>query len=204
MSKAEEIRQASVDHTAPAFLKILLEERFPHKTAVTVSLRARSIVVLSMVAEIDAAARIIFCHAPDLYPESTEYRDRIIEQLKLTDVRIADHREPAAPADTVPYVEDIWADVWGGGREHSVQHLNRLLDGFNCWISAVYHRPYGDLGIARVADEGDLIRVDLLHGWTQEHVYAYMAEHDLSPHPHIELKEPRPSLVGSAVVTYHY
>ena len=43
MSIAEEIRQASVGMTSPEFLRFLLVDRFPRKTAVTSSLRARSI-----------------------------------------------------------------------------------------------------------------------------------------------------------------
>jgi phosphoadenosine phosphosulfate reductase len=205
MSIAEEIRQASVGMTAPEFLRYLLVDRFPRKTAVTGSLRARSIVVLNMIAGIDPATRVIFCHAPDLYPESVEYRDRIIKRLQLTDVRIAGNDQTGAPPDAPRHAEDIWSDVWGGGRVHSVLHLDQSLAGFDCWVSAVYHRPYGDDRVERVADEGDLVRVDPLSGWNEETVRGYMAEHDLPPHPHVDLKQPRPSLAGTAAVpTYHY
>ena len=61
MSIAEEIRQASVGMTAPEFLRFLLVDKFPRKTAVTSSLRARSIVVLNMIAKIDPTTRVIFC-----------------------------------------------------------------------------------------------------------------------------------------------
>jgi phosphoadenosine phosphosulfate reductase len=205
MSFAEEIREPSAGMTAPEFLRFLMVEKFPGKAAVSSSLRARSIVVLNMISEIDPATRIIFCHAPDLYPESVAYRDGIIEMLRLTDVRIADNGPASEPPDSARHVEDIWADVWGGKRVHSVIHLNQPLTGFDCWISAVYHRPYGDPGVDRVADEGALIRVDPLNGWTEENVRTYMADHGLSPHPHVEMKEPRPSLEGTAAVpTYHY
>ncbi len=205
MSIAEGIRQASVGMTAPDFLRLLMVDKFPRKTAVTSSLRARSIVVLNIIAKIDPATRVIFCHAPDLYPESVEYRDRIIKMLQLTDVRIAGNDQTSAPPDAPQHIEDIWSDVWGGGRVHSVQHLNQSLAGFNCWISAVYHRPYGDDQADRVADEGELIRVDPLNGWNEENVRTYMAKHDLPPHPHVELKHPKPSSEKKVVVpTYHY
>ncbi len=205
MSIAEEIRQASVGMTAPEFLRFLLVDKFPRKTAVTSSLRARSIVVLNMIAEIDPTTRVIFCHAPDLYPESVEYRARIIKMLQMTDVYIADNEQTSAPPDAPQHVEDILSDVWGGGRVHTVLPLNQSLAGFDCWISAVYHRPYGDDRADRVADELELVRVDPLNGWNQENVHTYMAEHDLPLHPHIELKQPRPSLAGTAVApTYHY
>jgi len=158
-----------------------------------------------MVSEIDPATRVIFCHAPDLYPESVEYRDGIIQKLGLSNVRIADNGQPGEPPDAPHHAEEILADVWGGGQVQSVQPLDQALAGFDCWISAVYHCPYGDTGVERVAEEGPLVRVDLLHGWNQETVHAYMADHGLPPHPHIELKQPRPSLEGRETVpTYHY
>ena len=205
MSIAEEIQRASADKTAPDLMRYLLVDQFSNEAAVTSSLRGRSIVVLSMIAENNPATRVVFCHAPNLYQESLDYRDKIIGMLRLSNVRIADNRETAGPSDGPQYVEDIWSEVWGGERVHSVQNLNHSLNGFQCWISAVYHRPYGDDQAARIADEGELVRVDALSGWTEEAVRAYMADHNLPPHPHIELKQPRPSIKGSAAIpTYHY
>jgi len=206
MSVAEEIRRASAGMAAPELLRFLLMDRFPRRAVVTCSLRARSIVVLNMVAEIDPATRVIFCHAPDLYPESVAYRARIVERLRLTNVRIAGRGRSGPPPRGPGHVEDVWSDVPGGWRVHTLVHLNRLLAGFDCWISAVYHRLYGDSGMDRVVEEGGLVRiVDPLRGWDQEDVRAYMAERDLPPHPHVEPQRPGRSPEGSAVVpTYHY
>ena len=191
--------------TAPEFVRYLLAERFPGRTAVTSSLRARSVAVLSMIAAADRATRVIFCHAPDLYPESVDYRDRIIRMLRLGNVRIAGEDQSEAVPDGIRHCEDIWSDVWGGGHIHTVQPLDRALAGFDCWISAVYHRPYGEDPVDRVAEEGDLVRIDPLSGWDQQTVHAYLAERGLPLHPHIELKQPRPSLDGAAAVpTYHF
>ena len=201
MSIAEEIRQASVGMTSPEFLRFLLVDRYPRKAAVTSSLRARSIVVLNMIAEIDSATPVVFCHASDLYPESIAYRARIIAMLQLSDVRDPGNDETGVRE----HFEHIWSDVWGGGRVHSIVHLNRSLAGFDCWISAVYHHAYDDERVVRVADEGGLVRVDPLHGWNEEDVRIYMAEHDLPAHPHVELKQPKPSSEETVVVpTYHY
>ena len=205
MSTAEEIRQASIGMTAPDFLRSLLAEKFPQKTAVTASLRARSIVVLSMIAEIDPATRIIFCHAPDLYRESVEYRDDIISKLKLSNIRIAGNRPGNPSSETTSHSEDILSDVYGGDPVHSTLCLDQPLAGFDCWISAVYHRPYGDEGIDRVSDEQGLLRIAPLEGWSQEAVHAHLAERNLPLHPHIEIKQKRPSVAGTqSIPTYHY
>ena len=155
-------------------------------------MRARSFIVLHMIAEIDGATLVIFCHAPYIFPESVEYRARIVRLLDLSDVR-----DPAKDeADVLPEDQDhserILTEVPGGGTINSTIHLNNSLAGFDCWISAAYHRSYADDPTPRLIEEGRLLRVDPLNGWTQKEVHAYMAERNLPHHPRI------------ATPTYHY
>ncbi|MBT5050668.1 MAG: phosphoadenosine phosphosulfate reductase family protein [Rhodospirillaceae bacterium] len=192
MLRVEELRKATTDMTAPELLRCLLVQEFPDGCAVTSALRARSVVVLHMIAEIDLATPVIFCHAPYIFPESVEYRARIVRQLGLTDVRDPAQDETEILPQDQGHTEGILSDASGGGTIHSTVNLNKSLAGFNCWISAAYHRPYGDDPTPRLIEEGRLLRVDPLMGWTQKDVHAYMAERDLPHHPRI------------AVPTYHY
>lgn len=192
MLRVEELSIATADRTAPELLRFLLTREFPKGCAVTSSLRARSIVVLHMIAEIDSATPIIFCHAPYIFPESVEYRARIVRSLGLSDVR-----DPANDqADVVPgdqdHTEGILTETWGGGTVKSTVHLNHSLAGVDCWISAAYHRPYANDPMPRLIGEGRLLRVDPLKGWTRKEVHAYLAKRYLPLHPRI------------AVSTYHY
>ena len=192
MLPLDELRDATAAMTAPALIRHLLHEKFPDRSAITSSLRARSIVVLKMVAEIDRATPVIFCHAPDVYPESVEYRTQIVRQLGLTDIRDPGKAETDILPGDQDHYEEIRSGVWGGGTIGSIVHLNRSLAGFLCWISATYHRPYSDDPTERLAEEGRLLRVDPLNGWSQEEVYSYMAKHGLPHHPRI------------VAPTYHY
>ena len=185
MSIAEEIRQASVGMTAREFLRFILVDEFPRKTAVTSSLRARSIVVLNMIAEFDRATPVIFCHAPYIFPESVEYRARIVSLLGLSDVRDPAKDESDVLPEDQDHTEGILSEAWGGGTINSTAHLNNSLAGFDCWISAAYHRSYADDPTPQLIEEGRLLRVDPLKGWTQKEVHAYMAERDLPHHPRI-------------------
>ena len=198
-------RKATEGMAAPALLRYLVLERFRSKCVVTSALRARSVVVLSMIADIDRATPVVFCHATTVFPESVEYAARIVDLLGLLDVRQHHDDETSVLPDDVDHSEEVRSKVWGGGTVPSLVHLNRSLAGFECWISAVYHRPYTAEPPPRLALEGRLLRVDPLNGWSQEEVHAYMADHDLPQHPLVTLTRPK-SLADATVPypTYHY
>lgn len=192
MSRIEELRKTTAQMTAPALLRHLLLEEFPRRCAITSSLRARSIVVLQMIAEIDRSAPVIFCHASYIYPESIDYRAQIVRLLGLTDVRDPEADETDALPDDQDHYEEIRSNIPGGGTLERTVHLNRSLSRFDCWISAAYHGPYRGDPTPRLIQEGRLLRIDPLVGWTREEVHDYMARHDLPFHPLI------------APPTYHY
>jgi phosphoadenosine phosphosulfate reductase len=184
--RVEELRRASAEMTAPALLRLLLLEAFPGRCAITSSLRARSVVVLQMIAEIDRTAPVIFCHAPYVYPESVEYRAQIVRRLGLTDVRDPAVDETGILPDDQDHSEEIQSNIWGGGTIETIVHLNRSLAGFECWISAAYHRPYANDPAPRLVQEGRMLRVNALRGWTQEEVHDCLARHGLPLHPRVD------------------
>lgn len=192
MSRLEDVRTATAQMTAPALLRHLLLDAFPGACAVTSSLRARSIVVLKMVAEIDRSTPVVFCHASYVYPESVDYRAQIVRLLGLMDVRDPEPDEAGIPPGDQDHYEEIRSNLWGGGTIDRTVRLNSALSGFACWISAAYHGPYGDRQSPRLIQEGRLLRVDPLVGWSREEVHRFMAEHELPFHPRI------------APPTYHY
>lgn len=192
MLPIKELQDATADMTPSELLRHLLVTEFPNRCAVTSALRARSVVVLQMIAEIDHATPVIFCHAPYIFPESLEYRAQIVRLLGLSDVRDPVEDRPGAPAEDCDHTEAILSEISGGGTVKSTILLNQSLAGVDCWISAAYHRAYSNEPTPRLTGEGKLLRVDPLAGWTQKDVHAYMAERDLPHHPRI------------AVPTYHY
>ena len=192
MLRVEEMRNATAEMSAPALLRYLLLEKFPKGCAITSSLRARSVVVLNMIAEIDRAAPVIFCHASYIYPESVDYRAQIVRRLGLTDVRDPEADETDALSGDQDHYEEIRSSVWGGGTIETIVHLNRSLIDFECWISAAYHGRYAEDAAPRLRQEGRMVRVDPLSGWSRDEVHAYMAQHGLPFHPRI------------LAPTYHY
>ncbi len=170
--------------STPELLRFLIAERFPGKTVVTASLRAPSVVVLKLVADVDPACPVVFCHPGHLFPESLAYRERIVGQLGLSKVTATSGGE----VDVVPgdhdHVEQMWAESQSGaGRVFEIVHLNDTLAPYDCWIRAVYHMPRPAEVQQRVDVYGRLIGIDPLVHWSKDDVRAFMREQDLPFHP---------------------
>ena len=178
-----EIQEKTKNLSCYSLIEYLVNDRFKGKTIVSASLRARSIVVLQMLADINPATPIVFCHAGTIYPESVEYKQLIIDRLGLTDIREPQKRE----SDTMPcdhdHVEWLKANYDGTpGTVKTAMHLNKSLDGFECWISAVYHNSVDGSQINRIDVEGKVLRVNPLRNWTQAQVDKFMKVHALPSH----------------------
>jgi len=183
MSLFTEVQKETAGMPTPGLLCYLIKERFPGKTLVTASLRARSIVVLSMVAEIDPATPIRFCRPGHLFEESRKYRDLIVERLGLTNVSESTGHETHIKECDKDHCERMWSESETmPGRTFQVVHLNDTLAPYDCWISAVYHMARGENVKERVDVDGRLVRVDPLIDWTEKDVQDYMVEHGLPFH----------------------
>jgi hypothetical protein len=86
MTIYQDIRSISPDLSAEELLRHLIVERFPGKTVVTASLKAPSVVVLKMVADIGRATPVVFCRRGFQFPESRAYRERIVALLGLENI----------------------------------------------------------------------------------------------------------------------
>ena len=188
MSRVEDLRERTREMDTRPFLRFLIAEAFPHKTVVTCSLRGRSVVLLKMISEIDASTPIVFCHAPGLYPESLEYRAKLVERLGLRDVREPAGDESGPQPGDCDHSEGLWAEnPHDHTRAYKIVHLNRTLATFDCWISGVYHSPYTETPGPRITEEGRLLRINPLASWTQDQVRGFMKENGLSYHPRSKL-----------------
>ncbi len=191
MSLLQEIRSVSPGLSTPELLRFLIQDRFPGKTVATASLRAPSIVVLKMVADVDPACPVVFCHPGHLFPESLAYRERIVQQLGLTEVSTSSGREVEVVPGDQDHFERMWAEVKDGvGRVFEIVHLNETLAPYDCWISAVYHVPRPPEIRKRVDVYGRLIGIDPLVHWSKDDVRRFMREHELPFHPRAARPKP--------------
>ncbi len=183
MSLRQEIRSISTELDTADLLRHLIVERFPGDVVVTASLRAQSICVLKMIADIDAATPVIFCQRPPVFEESAEYRALIVDKLGLSNVSLNDGRETTVAAGDRDHCERMWVHYRDmPGRSSHLLHINECLSNYSCWISAVYHADPAEVAHNRVDVEGRLIKVDPLARWTKKDVQQFMSDQNLPYH----------------------
>jgi len=205
MTPLSEIWAVTKPLKIPAVLEHLLRDRFKGRTAVTASLRARSVVALQLVAEIDPTTPVIFCHAGPLYPESEQYRNELIDRLGLTDVRTPLADEADCVEGDLDHVEWVMASS-GLGRVRQAIHLNHSLGDFDAWISAAYHDPTVLGGRHRVDVEGRLYRINPLLRWSKEQVRRFMRARELPYHAFVgrDAETPPPPENAEKIPSYHF
>ena len=184
MSKLSEIRHDISHLPAQKLLKFFLKEAFPDKCVVTASLRAPSIVVLKMVADIDPDTPVLFCQRGHIYPESIEYRDRIVDILGLTNVTVTAGGTSSTGSCGFFQHEQMWVGTSvGSGMVRETVHLSEHLVPYDCWISAVYHAPKPENITHRVDVCGEKIRVDVMRHRSADDIRRFMRNNDLPFHP---------------------
>ena len=205
MIDIEELREASKDLSTEALLRYLIKDRFEGMTVVTASLRAPSIVVLKMVADIAPDTPIVFCRPGELFEESESHRAELVQKLGLTRVSETEGGKSGVLPDASDHYERMWAEYKSGlGRVHELVHLNDVMAHYDCWISAVYHMPSPQTAM-RVDLEGSLVRVDPLIDWSPQDVRAFLREHDLPLHPRAGRRvDPRAAKDTPCPPSYHF
>jgi phosphoadenosine phosphosulfate reductase len=167
-------------------------EAYPGRIALVSSFGSESAVLLHMLAEIDRDAPVLFLDTGQLFGQTLDYRKSLTERLGLTDVR------DLRPAFQDLAVNDPKADLWKTDTDlccniRKVQPLDRvLMPDFDAWITG-RKRFQGasrmNLPVVEAGAEGK-IKFNPLASWSKADLDAYMAEHDLPPHPLVEFGYP--------------
>lgn len=183
MPNLEVLTAATEGCTAQKLLQYLIEDRFPGSTVVTASLRAPSVVVLKMVADVDPATPVVFCRRGTPFPESTAYHDAIVGLLGLTNVTVTAGHERVARRGDRDHCEQMRVEYGNcSGAVHEIAHLNDVLAPFECWVSAVYHAARPADSRVRIDADGRLYRVNSLAGWSDEQIREFMQRHGIPHH----------------------
>ena len=153
------------------------------KVALLSSFGAESAVLLHMVSEVDRNIPIIFLDTLKLFPETIAYRDRLVRELGLTDVRVFQ-----------PNVADIENDDPAGTLHFSNPDkccnirkslpMEKAFFGFEVMISGrkrFHGATRADLKFVTL--DGDRLKVEPLAGFTALDLQTYMVTHQLPSHP---------------------
>ena len=153
------------------------------RIALLSSFGAESSVLLHMISEIDPSLPVIFLDTQKLFPETLAYRDQLIEELGLTDVRIV----KPDPFDVEQ--QDPGGDLHATSPDQCCNirksiPMEKAFAGFEVMISGRkrFHGG-GRADLKFLSIDGDRLKVEPLAGFSALDLQTYMVNHHLPSHP---------------------
>lgn len=169
--------------SAQDLLGAMIAREFPGDIAVVSSFGAESVVLLHMVAEIDAATPIVFLDTGKLFGETLRYRDKVVAALGLRDVR------PISPLAQDVAREDAAGNLWRLKPDacchiRKVLPLSRALAPFAAEVSGRKRfQTRAREAMEKIELHEGRIKINPLADWPIERLSAYIDGHDLPRHP---------------------
>jgi phosphoadenosine phosphosulfate reductase len=183
--RAEQLTRRYRHADTATLLAGIVRDEFPGQIALVSSFGTEAAVLLHLLARIEPSIPVIFLDTEKLFGETRRYRDRLIDDLRLSDVRTIKpdpERIEALDPDGV---------LWYGNpdmccRLRKVEPLQRALQGLDAWITG----RKGFQGGARtklqrieVNAEDGRIKINPLADWQKSDLDAYFERHALPRHP---------------------
>lgn len=178
----EELEYATVPRDGMALLRCAIQESFSGRIAAVSSFGAESAVLLALIADIDRATPILFIDTRQHFEETLDYRDRLVSNLGLTDVR------SIGPADAEIAANDPGGELWKYDpdaccRFRKVTPLERALAPFDAWITGrKRHQSMSRVALPMVEHVDCRTKLNPLADWTAERIEAEMVRRDLPRH----------------------
>ena len=169
---------------AECVLESMITDRFAGSVALVSSFGTESAILLHMIAQINKATPVIFLDTGKLFPETLAYRDALVSQLGLSDVRIV-HPSGAQLAAWDPEGR-LWQkdpDLCCAIRK--TNPLDEALTGFSAWITGRKRSQGGTRGSLTMVEAGPDGRTTInpLAFWDEDMIEGYFGRHELPRHP---------------------
>ncbi|WP_067733259.1 phosphoadenylyl-sulfate reductase [Novosphingobium naphthalenivorans] len=168
-------------------LETMLKERMAGDVGIVSSFGAESAVLLHLVSRVDPTVPVLFLDTGKHFPETLAYRDHLVERLGLRDLRnLTPDTEELAKKDESGL---RWSyDPDGCCEIRKVKPLAKALLGLDASITgrkAFQASTRATLPRFEIdtTDEQGRLKINPLIDWSAERLAAYIAEHDLPPHP---------------------
>ncbi len=176
--------QRRLGYAPPAqVLSAVLHDVFPGRAAVVSSFGAESAVLLHLIASIDRSTPVLFIDTGRHFPETLDYRDRLVDRLGLTGVQnIGPSADEVAALDA-----DLSRAVWdpdGCCAFRKVAPLQRALARYDAWITGRKRfQSRTRLDLLPFEADGEHVKINPLASWSAADIAEYVARHRLPPHP---------------------
>ncbi|MCI4645260.1 MAG: phosphoadenylyl-sulfate reductase [Hyphomonadaceae bacterium] len=171
------------DASAQTILRVAMLREWPRELTYVSSFGAESAVMLSLIADVKPDLPILFLETGMHFPQTLDYRDRLIERLGLTGVRnITPDATEAVAEDPDGGLHRQDADACCALRK--VRPLEPALEGFGAWITG-RKRFHGGARLSLPVFEhaNGRFKVNPLASWTQEDVDLFFHHRNLPRHP---------------------
>lgn len=174
-----ELRKAS----AQTILRVAMVREWPGELTYVSSFGAESAVMLALIADVRPDLPIVFLETGMHFPQTLDYRDRLIERLGLANVRnIGPETGEVAAQDPKGALHKTDADACCALRK--VRPLEPALKGFNAWITGRKRFHGGARLSLPVFEHADgRFKVNPLASWTEADVDLFFHHRNLPRHP---------------------
>lgn len=169
------------------WLGTVLRDGLAGRVALVSSFGAESVVLLHLVAQLAPDTAVLFLDTGKHFAETLAYRDDLVARLGLTNLQVL-----TPDADVLARRDESglrWSyDPDGCCEIRKVQPLARALERFDASITgrkAFQAASRANLPRFEIdtSDAQGRLKVNPLIDWTAEDIAAYIAAHDLPPHP---------------------
>ncbi len=164
-------------------IALTAHELFPGRAALVSSFGADSAVLLHLVAEVDRDIPVVFLDTGRLFAETIEYRNRLVDDLGLTDVRTvtpdADRLAESDPHRALWMTNpDLCCQI------RKAEPLQRALTGFDAWFTGRKRFQNAQRATLKLFEaDGARLKVNPLASWSILDLKAYAERHALPEHP---------------------
>lgn len=164
-------------------LEISIKKLYSGQIALVSSFGAESAILLHLVSQIDPYLPVIFVDTGKLFPETLEYRNKIIEQFGLKNV------QTVGPDQNDLDLHDPEGNLWERDTDQCC-HIRKVTPYNNALKPYVAHisgrKKFQNENRASLnffQQEGEFIQVNPLINWSAKELAAYVIEHELPRHP---------------------
>jgi len=162
-------------------------DAFGDGLVMTSSFGIQSALMLHLVTRISPNVPVIFIDTGYLFPETYQFVDDLTRRL---DLNLKVYQSPMSPAWMEAVHGRLWEQDAAGDAKYQklrkLEPMQRALKELNvtAWLAGLRrqqtrHRS----GLATVEAQDGLHKVHPILDWTNQHVHAYLKEHELPYHP---------------------
>ncbi|WP_322514393.1 phosphoadenylyl-sulfate reductase [Rhodopseudomonas palustris] len=181
--RARDLDAALRSASPPEIIAAALREVGRDRLALVSSFGTESAALLKVMADVDPAIPVVFLDTGWLFAETLAYRDTLIDQLGLTDVR------SIKPLDADLDRDDPARDLWFSDPDQccfirKVEPLRRALAPFDAWLNGRKRFQGGVRAeIPVVEADGVRLKFNPFANVSREDIAAIYALGRLPPHP---------------------